>query len=182
MVEGIDMSIFDDRQTNQDCRELPNSDTHRCFGCSPYNSFGLQMKFFSGGRTVFSSVTVPQHMGGWHSVVHGGIVSTILDETMGWCGICLLKKITLTKTMTVDFIKAVQVGDPLTVEGEVVGTTSDREAEMQSRLFNSKKELCAKARGIFALLSPKVAKRLGIMTEADIVYFFEPLLGLTIDE
>jgi uncharacterized protein (TIGR00369 family) len=172
------MSVFDDHRMNQDCRELPNSDTHRCFGCSPHNTFGLQMKFFAGGGTVFSRVTVPRHMGGWHNVVHGGIVSTILDETMGWCGIYLLKKITLTKTMTVDFIKAVQVDDPLIVEGEVVETTSEREAEMESRLFNSKAELCAKAKGIFALLTPKLAKRLGIMTEEDIVHFFEPLKKL----
>lgn len=172
------MSVFDDRQNNQSYQELPNSDTHRCFGCSPYNCFGLQMRFFSNGKTVFSRIAVPQHMGGWHNVVHGGIVSTMLDETMGWCGIYLLKKITLTKTLTVDFIKAVQVGDTLTVAGEVIETNSEREALMESRLFNSQEELCAKARGVFTLLSPKLAKRLGIMSEDDITYFFEPLKNL----
>ena len=59
---------------------LPNSKTHNCFGCSPINPSGLQMEFYANDSFVFSEVTVPQHLCGWNNLIHGGVLSTILDE------------------------------------------------------------------------------------------------------
>jgi len=104
-------------QAYKGLKALPNTDTHNCFACSPGNASGLQMTFYTDEERVYSWVTIPDHMGGWNNIAHGGILSTILDETMGWAGIYLLEQLTLTKTMTIDFTKAVVVGDQLRVEG-----------------------------------------------------------------
>ena len=96
-------------EKNNDPKHLPNRETHNCFGCSPINASGLQMKFSTDESTVFSRLTVPDHLCGWDRLVHGGVISTILDEIMSWTGIYMLKQITMTKSMTVDFIKPVQV-------------------------------------------------------------------------
>ncbi len=158
--------------------ELPNSDSHNCFACARSNHAGLHMKFFSDYKTVFSWVTVPDHLGGWNRLVHGGITTTILDETMGWSGLYLLKMIALTKTMTVDFPQAVYVGDQLRVEGRVLSVHKNKEALIEGFLYNSKGKLCANSKGTFSLLSPKIARRLGVVTDRQIDDFFSPLIEL----
>ena len=91
----------------EDFRQLASSASHNCFACSPVNEAGLQMKFFTNKKTVFSRVTIPSHLCGWNNVAHGGVVSTILDEIMSWAAMYLLKRIVLTESMTVEFIKPV---------------------------------------------------------------------------
>lgn len=156
---------------------LPNTDTHNCFACGPNNPAGLRMKFFTDEESIVSWTTVPEHLCGWDNVVHGGIISTILDEIMSWTGIYLLKKITMTKSMTVDFKKALFVGNELRVEGKVVDTDNRHEAVIEGAIYNHKGELCAKAIGAFAMISPAVAKRLGVINEEIIRDFLEPLIG-----
>ena len=43
-------------------KHLPNRETHYCFGCSPANPSGLQMKFYTKDSSVFSRLTVPDHL------------------------------------------------------------------------------------------------------------------------
>jgi uncharacterized protein (TIGR00369 family) len=128
-------------------------------------------------KRLYTPDYVPGHMGGWHSIVHGGIISTILDEIMGWAGMYLLKRIALTKSMTVDFIKAVHIEEKLEAEARVIDFNGERNASIEGFLYNEKKELCAKAKGNFTTLSPKLAKRIGVMTDDDIREFFEPLIN-----
>ena len=157
-------------------KQLPNRDDHHCFGCGPANPSGLQMKFFTDNTSVFSWLKVPDHLIGWDNLVHGGILSTILDEIMSWSAIYLLKKMILTKSMTVDFIKPVYVGAELKVEGNVFEKQSDREAVMQGKIYNKEGVLCAKSKGIYVLLEPKVAKKLNLMS-AEAIKDFEPILS-----
>ncbi len=156
-------------------KQLPNRNDHKCFGCGPANPTGLQMKFFSDDKSVFSWVKVPGHLMGWDNLVHGGILSTILDEIMSWSAIYLLKKLILTKSMTIDFIKPVFEGMELKVEGNVFEKRSDKEAVMQGRIYNAEGVLCTKSKGIFALLEPKMAKKLNLMS-AKALKDFEPIL------
>ncbi|MBW2607412.1 MAG: PaaI family thioesterase [Deltaproteobacteria bacterium] len=156
-------------------KQLLNRNDHKCFGCGPANPSGLRMKFFTDEMSVFSWLKVPDHLTGWDNLVHGGILSTILDEIMSWSAIYLLKKMILTKSMTVDFIKPVHVGMELKVEGNVFEKQTDREAVMQGRIYNKEGVLCVKSKGIYALLDPKVAKKLNIMS-AEALKDFEPIL------
>ena len=71
--------------------KLPNTDINLCFGCGPDNKSGLQMEFFANSVTVYSNISVPEHLCGWSKIVHGGVVTTILDEIMSWSAFyCLL--------------------------------------------------------------------------------------------
>ena len=40
------------------------------------------MVFYTDNERVYSKLSVPELMNSWQGLVHGGIVSTILDETM----------------------------------------------------------------------------------------------------
>ncbi|MBW1821422.1 MAG: PaaI family thioesterase [Deltaproteobacteria bacterium] len=165
-----------DDHIETELKQLLNRNDHKCFGCGPANPSGLRMKFFTNEMSVFSWVKVPDHLIGWDNLVHGGILSTILDEIMSWSAIHLLKKMILTKSMTVDFIKPVYVGMELKVEGNVLKKQSDREAVMQGRIYNKEGVLCAKSNGIYALIEPKVAKKLNIISEKALKDF-EPILN-----
>jgi len=133
------------------------------------------MQVFTDDESVFSEVTVPGHLCGWLDIVHGGAISTILDEIMGWGVIYLLRRISLTRSMTVDFIKSVHTGVPLRAVGCVLEQRTKHEAVMESSLHDRSGALCAKATGTFALVSARAAKRLGILDD-ELLTSFAPLL------
>ena len=147
---------------------LPVDEDHNCFACGPANPHGLHMSFMSNGEVVVSHLTVPEHLRGWNNMVHGGIISTILDEVMSWAAIHLIKSIIVTRKMTVEFLKPVFIGRQLTAEARVTEIRSRKEALLQGDLYNQDKVLCARASGSFALLKPKVAEKLGIVAAEEI--------------
>ena len=155
----------------ENCKRLPSSQHHNCFGCSPVNPSGLQMTFYTKDASVFSQVTVPDHLCGWNQLVHGGVLSTILDEIMSWAAIYLLKQITLTRSMTVDYLKPVYVNRPLNAEGKVLEIKGRHEAVMEGVLTDYDGTVCTRAVANFAIFSPAVAKRMGIAGEEHLEWF-----------
>lgn len=152
-----------------------------CFGCSPTNKAGLQMKFFAGNNSVISRLNVPLHLCGWKNIVHGGILATILDETMSWSTIHLLKRVVLTTSITVDYIKPVFADTDIVSQGKVFERTSEREAIMQAAIYNRDGELCVKSQGTFRLFTPDAARKLKLMSD-DILFDFEQFIQATPDK
>jgi len=159
--------------TENNYSEIPNRTNHNCFGCSPSNVSGLQMKFYTDGESVFSWLTVPPHLSGWSNLVHGGVLSTIMDEIMSWTAIHSLKKFILTKSMSIDFLKPVFTGQKLKAEGKVSNTARKRQAIVEGYLYNEDNTLCVKATGTFALFAPKDVKKMGILGEQALKDFAE---------
>lgn len=54
-----------------------------CFGCGQDNSIGLKLSFNWDGKTARTKFTPTKLYQGWPGVVHGGIITSILDEAMG---------------------------------------------------------------------------------------------------
>lgn len=158
-------------KTKENIRRLPSSTSHNCFACSPVNSSGLQMKFFTNEKAVFSRVIVPAHLCGWNNVAHGGVVSTILDEIMSWAALYLLKRITLTQAMTVEFIKPVPISEIMEAEGRVLELKGKRDAVLEGVIYSSGGKVCARSTGTFKVFSPAVAKRLRIADDAMLQWF-----------
>lgn len=158
-------------EIERDCKRLPNSKMHNCFGCSPVNPSGLQMEFYANDSSVFSLVKVPEHLCGWDKLVHGGILSTILDEIMSWAAIYLLKRVTLTKSMTIEFLKPVFIEHNLKAEGNILKIKNKHEAVMEGILSNDTGTICARSTANLAIFSPAVAKRLGIANENHLKWF-----------
>jgi len=145
-----------------DLKILPTRENHNCFGCGPTNTSGLQMQFHTDGKALYSWLTVPSHFCGWSNFVHGGVITTILDEVMGWSAIYMLKTLTLTKSITVDFLKPVYIDDELRAEGRISRRDSEREVLMEGLLYNSKDKLCSRAQGTFATFPPDVGAKFGL--------------------
>jgi uncharacterized protein (TIGR00369 family) len=152
----------------KDYEKIPVQDDHMCFACGPANPSGLRMQLYADSDSVVSRLVVPGHLRGWSDLVHGGVISTILDEIMSWTAIHLLKKIILTQSMTVEFIKPIRIGQPLQAVGKIVEIKNDRHAVLEGRLFSEPDTLCARAQGEFALLKPKVALKLKVVSEDEL--------------
>ena len=94
---------------------------HACFGCGDDNPIGLHLKFTPEGDGVRASfIPGPEHQG-FDDVVHGGIISAVLDEAMAWAtahaGLWAV-----TGEMRVRFRQPLKIGDLTTVVARVSGT------------------------------------------------------------
>ncbi len=145
-------------------RHLPNLETNRCFGCGPANPSGLKMQFYTDAKTITSWISVPDRFTGWSNLVHGGILSTVLDEIMGRAAIHLLKKLPMTKSMTVDYLKPVLAGVEVKVVGKVI-KSDEREALVEGTIYNMDGEVCTKSSGMLGLFSMEFMKKKGAIRE-----------------
>lgn len=148
----------------ENLKKISNVDGQTCFGCGAINPVGLHMEFLTDGQRVYSFITAPLAMAGWDRTVHGGIISTILDEIMGWSVIYLLQKIGVTKSMTVDFLKPLRAEEKLTVVGSIQEIQSERLVLVTGEIYSAEDILCARAHGTFATMSALTAVRLGVMS------------------
>ena len=149
-------------------REMPTIEQSMCFGCGPSNEHGLKMKFYGNDKIVYSNVVIPEYMIGWKNLVHGGIISIILDDCMGRCAMFKFRKLVFTKTMTINYLKPIIAGDMLRVEGEIKELINDKDICLSGRVFNSKGELCSTSTCTMAMVSTEFVKRLGVMDDKDI--------------
>jgi acyl-coenzyme A thioesterase PaaI-like protein len=95
------------------------ADDHLCFACGKDNPDGLHMEFESVGDAVRSRVSFPRKFQGYSDVVHGGLVSTVLDETM----VTLLNRmgyLALTAELSVRFREPVRVGEDVDVMASLI--------------------------------------------------------------
>ena len=90
---------------------------NRCFACGKENPMGLQISpdITSDGRQVKIECTPPDHFQGWANVVHGGILSTLLDEAITYVGIASFDGPAVTAQLEVRFKKPAMAGDKLIV-------------------------------------------------------------------
>ncbi len=158
---------------------LSNSDRHNCFGCSQRNSSGLKMKFYTNieKSLVVSWLSLPDQFCGWGKIAHGGIISTMLDEAMGWGGLIILQKLVLTKSISVDFINPVLTGTEIRVEGGVEKVISEREAVLRGCIY-SNDNLCARSSSVASLFTLEYVRKMGVLDGA-MLDDLERLMGET---
>jgi uncharacterized protein (TIGR00369 family) len=131
-------------------KPLPNLD-HDCFGCGCENQIGLHMTFETNGEQIRTRITVSSQFRGWSKLVHGGVISTILDETMSWAAITFTKKFILTKKMTIQFQRPVYVESSLCGIGYIKERTGERKAIVAGELLDDQDRVCATSEGEFIL-------------------------------
>jgi len=143
--------------------KIPNVSHNECFGCGPANERGLKMEFQGNSTMVCSELAMEKYMAGWNGVVHGGILSTILDEVMAWGAIFLTERFILTRTMTINYHRPTFITERLRAEAEIEEHSSDREVVMRGRIINSKGEVTVSSTGTFALFTSESLKKMNIV-------------------
>jgi uncharacterized protein (TIGR00369 family) len=106
----------------------------RCFGCGPENDSGLGLAFKQEGGGVVCRTAIAENFVGYEGFVHGGIVSTLLDEAMGWAVFEALGRYGVTRKLAVEFRRPVMASTELTVSARIIeqeGTTVGTEAAIK---------------------------------------------------
>lgn len=132
---------------------LPKPPGGMCFACGMENPSGLQMEFYLEQGEFYSQVRIRSHHQGWLGIAHGGIISTILDETMSWAILYFKRVFFVTKTMEVTFVRPVAIGDIYRCRARVTQEDGNGIIRAQAVLFSSSDKIMARSKGLFRLLS-----------------------------
>ena len=132
-------------------------DEQACFMCGKNNHDGFKVDFtLVGNDTVFFKVKIPAKYQGYDGIVHGGLISTMLDEVMANCffqrGIDCL-----TTEINVKFLKALPVDLEVKVIGKII-KKSKRIGETIGWLEDESSVRYAEGRGKFFLLKENVSR------------------------
>lgn len=141
-------------------RNLPQ---YHCFGCCPDNPIGLHLEFYEDGDYIVSIWHPSVHYQGWVNTIHGGILSTLIDEVCGWVVTRKLQTSGYTVQLNVKFRKAVSTTErALTIRAKVAKQVRNL-AYIQAEIVNSEGELCNEGEAIYFLMNQEKAKEMGFL-------------------
>jgi len=114
-----------------------------CFVCGEKNPNGLRLSFqIDKERQILETTFIASPtFQGWDGIVHGGIISTLLDEAMAKL-VYELGYRAVTASLEIRFKKPASILEPLSVYGEIT--------EMSKRLIRAKAHVAKKDGTILA--------------------------------
>ena len=130
---------------------------HGCFGCGAANPHGLHLSFTpeaDGVRAAFTPLVVHQ---GYEQVVHGGILSTLLDEAMAWA-VAAAGIWAVTGEMQVRFRRPLHVGETVSLHGAVT--------DIRTRAISASGQIVREADGQVIATATALFVRVPAATEA----------------
>lgn len=94
---------------------MENDRDTMCFGCGKDNPMGLHLHFRTDENGCYTSfVPQPVHQS-YDGRMHGGLISTLLDETMGNYPYMYEHKVAYTARLEVRFRQPVRIGERIHV-------------------------------------------------------------------
>jgi uncharacterized protein (TIGR00369 family) len=129
----------------------PGRTDYNCFGCSPNNDKGLQLKFELDGEEVVARWNPQRWAEGYRNVLHGGIQAALLDEVCSWVVQSLCKTVGVTTSMEISYRKAVVISDgDIMLKARLIEQNS-RMAFVDGKLYSNDGTVCATAKCKFFL-------------------------------
>ena len=115
------MNRQDEDSTEERPRVPINTDKSAglCIGCGQNNPLGLKLSFKWDGKTARVEFTPTKFYQGWPEIVHGGIITTMLDEAMGHATLFSGFFDFLTAAIQVNFKRPALIGEPLVITASI---------------------------------------------------------------
>ena len=137
---------------------IENNDN--CFVCGMKNPFGFRVKpeIKDGGAAVHIECTPAEHLQGWANILHGGILSTLLDEAITYVGISTFDQYAVTAQLEVRFRNPAPTGVKLFVCAERI-KVSKRLVEAKAEVTLSDGTLIATSTGKVVPVSESFAPK-----------------------
>ena len=121
------------------------------------------MEFFEDGDYIVSYWHPERNYQGWVDTMHGGVLSTLIDETCGWVVTRKMQTSGFTTNLSVKFRKAISTNEPvLTIRANIV-------KQMRNLLFihaeitNAAGEVCVEGETTYFLMNEEKAKEMGFV-------------------
>jgi uncharacterized protein (TIGR00369 family) len=120
-----------------------------CFVCGDKNKIGLNVAFFYEDGKAKAQYTPTSEFEGYKDILHGGILSALLDEVMIY-SILAQGILTVTVQMEVKFKKPAKIGETLFLEGWVTGDKG-KILLTEGKIFKKDGTIIAESKGKFFL-------------------------------
>ncbi len=91
-----------------------------CFVCGSRNPKGLKVPFSRSDDGVAATFTPDQTHVGYEDVVHGGIISALLDEAVIWAAYSATGEFGVTAELNIRFLKPLSLNEQCTVRGKII--------------------------------------------------------------
>jgi uncharacterized protein (TIGR00369 family) len=127
-------------------KELPH--TRSCFVCGESNPNGLRLRFETDGQSVRTHFVPRKEHVGFKQTVHGGLISTLLDEIMVWACAVRTKQFAFCAELNVRFLKPVRPEEEVVAMGELA-------ANRRGKIFEARAELKDAAGTVYATATGK---------------------------
>ena len=120
-----------------------------CFACGLRNDAGLKLTFWTEGNDIVTEFTPDAHYQGFPGVLHGGILATLLDETLSRVA-SLEGRWMMTGRLEIRYRRPAPMGPRLRVTARKLSARSRMvQAEGEVRLANDPSVILADARAAF---------------------------------
>jgi len=114
-----------------------------CFVCGKQNPKGLKAVFNYGQGRAYSELTLSKDYQGWSEIIHGGIISALLDEACVYAGNSLGFH-TVTAELRVRFKKSAVPEEKILVEAQA-NLVKSKLIEAKAKITDSEGNLIAEA-------------------------------------
>ena len=140
-----------------DLTPLSNAAQNRCFGCGEANPNGLQLQFLlARDGTVVCPTTIADRFEGHPGFLHGGVIATLLDETMSKA-VRARGLTAMTRHLEVDYRRPVPSCIPIRMEGRIE-RSEGRKHWVEATIFDGDANALAHGKGVFVeVRAPKLA-------------------------
>lgn len=129
-----------------------HSAQNRCFGCGQANPTGLRLKFLvTNDGSILCDATIAASFEGHPGYAHGGIIATLLDETMSKA-VRARGLTAMTRHMEINYLRPVPSSAPLRLEGRVL-RNEGRKHWTEARIHNAAGDVLAHSKGLFIEVS-----------------------------
>jgi uncharacterized protein (TIGR00369 family) len=140
--------------TAENLTPLAHAAQNRCFGCGQANPTGLHLEFLlAEDSSVVCLALVPDTFEGPQGYLHGGIIATLLDETMSKA-VRARGFTAMTRHMEVDYLRPVPSSTPIRLEGHVT-RNEGRKHWTEARILDAERTVLAIGKGLFIEVRPR---------------------------
>lgn len=134
--------------SNDDLTPLAHSAQNNCFGCGQANAVGLRLQFLQApDGSVVCPATISNLYEGPPGYLHGGIIATLLDESMSKA-VRVKGLVAMTRHMEIDYRRPIPSGAPIRLEARVV-RSEGRKHWTEASILNNEGTALAQAKGLF---------------------------------
>lgn len=127
---------------------LKHTAQNRCFGCGQANPLGLHLEFkLAEDGIVVCFANVADTYEGPRGYVHGGIIATLLDETMSKA-VRARGVVAMTRHLEIDYLRPVPSSSSIKLRGKVA-RSEGRKHWVNAEILDHHDKVLAKGEGLF---------------------------------
>jgi acyl-coenzyme A thioesterase PaaI-like protein len=148
--------VTDQEKKSAVALDITPIDDNYCFVCGQDNPRGLQIKvkLFPEEMAAETELALPREYQGWAKVIHGGILSTLLDEMMAQA-VWHFAGPGLTLNMEVRFHHPLKPDEAIRVRGVLTAANGSRRTAVAEITRSCDNRKIASAKSRFLLLEDK---------------------------